>query len=77
VKVITDINQHTNVIGDGINVAQRIMSFGVPGQLLVSRSCYDMMRLLNSRYDMVHELSSNRQGGSCKRRCSRTKALLY
>jgi class 3 adenylate cyclase len=50
VKVITDINQHTNVIGDGINVAQRIMSFALPGQLLVSRSYYDMMKLLNSRY---------------------------
>src|SRR5688572_20470167 len=33
---LSDLNGNENVIGDGINVAQRIMSFADPGQLLVS-----------------------------------------
>ena len=33
VHVSRDINGQENVIGDGINVAQRIMSFAQPGQL--------------------------------------------
>ena len=38
VKLVKDINGHPNIIGDGINVAQRIMSFARPGQIVVSRS---------------------------------------
>jgi hypothetical protein len=50
VKLITDINETTNVIGDGINVAQRIMSFATPNQLLVSSAYYEMMRSLRAEY---------------------------
>ena len=35
VRTVTDLNGHVNVIGDGINVAQRVMSFAESGQLLV------------------------------------------
>src|SRR5262249_17838561 len=42
VKLITDLNDQTNVIGDGINVAQRVMSFAEPGQLLVSANYHDV-----------------------------------
>src|SRR5688572_32496386 len=42
VKLVKDINGHPNIIGDGINVAQRIMSFARPGQIVVSRSYYDV-----------------------------------
>ena len=45
-----DINGQQNVIGDGINVAQRIMSFAGAGQLLVSRSFYDVVLLLSGEY---------------------------
>ncbi|MEJ6023367.1 protein kinase domain-containing protein [Ramlibacter sp. PS4R-6] len=43
VRVINDINARVNVIGDGINVAQRIMDFAQPNQVLVSRSYYDVI----------------------------------
>src|SRR5688572_4242727 len=42
VKLVKDINGHPNIIGDGINVSQRIMSFARPGQIVVSRSYYDV-----------------------------------
>ena len=50
VRLISDLNGQTNVIGDGINVAQRVMSFSKPGELLVSRSYYDVMSCLSSTY---------------------------
>jgi len=43
VRVIADINDRTNVIGDGINVAQRIMDFAQANQVLVSRAYYDVI----------------------------------
>src|SRR3954464_13038580 len=50
VKLVKDINGHPNIIGDGINVAQRIMSFARPGQIVVSRSYYDVVSNLASEY---------------------------
>ena len=47
VRLVKDINGQPNVIGDGINVAQRIMSFAQPGQVLVSRSYYDAVSRLS------------------------------
>lgn len=43
VRVISDINERVNVIGDGINVAQRIMDFAQGNQVLVSRAYYDVI----------------------------------
>ena len=45
-----DINGQDNVIGDGINVAQRVMSFANKGELLVSRSFYEVVLLLSGDY---------------------------
>ena len=45
-----DINGQDNVIGDGINVAQRVMSFAQKGELLVSRSFYEVVLLLSGDY---------------------------
>lgn len=42
VRVVKDINDRPNIIGDGINVAQRIMSFASENQILVSRSYYEV-----------------------------------
>ncbi len=42
VRVVNDINGRLNVLGDAINVAQRIMSFAEPNQILVSRSYYEV-----------------------------------
>ena len=50
VYVAKDINGHENVIGDGINVAQRVMSFADRGELLVSRSFYEVVLLLSGEY---------------------------
>lgn len=53
VRLVSDINGRPNVIGDGINVAQRVMSFAEPNQILVSRSYYEIVsRLTNDMLKM-------------------------
>ncbi len=47
VRLVRDINKQTSIIGDGINVAQRVMSFSEPGQILVSRSFYEVVSCLS------------------------------
>lgn len=47
IKIMEDINGNRNTIGDGINSAQRIMSFAEPNQLLVSRTYYDVVSCLS------------------------------
>ena len=47
VRLVKDINGRPNVIGDGINVAQRVMTFAEPGQVLVSRSYYEVVSRLS------------------------------
>ena len=53
VRIVKDINGHTNVLGDGINVAQRVMGFAQPNQILVSRSYYDMVSRLSPEYGQL------------------------
>ncbi|MEO8418623.1 MAG: adenylate/guanylate cyclase domain-containing protein [Methylophilaceae bacterium] len=48
VRVVSDINGRPNIIGDGINVAQRVMSFAEPDQILVSRSYYEVTSRLTN-----------------------------
>src|SRR5256714_4479589 len=50
VRLVKDLNGQMNIIGDGINVAQRVMSFSHPGQLLVSRSFYEVVSCLSRDY---------------------------
>jgi len=50
VRLMRDLNGQPNIVGDGINVAQRIMSFADPSQILVSRSYYDAVSRLSSQY---------------------------
>ncbi len=50
VRLTQDVNGHQNVVGDGINVAQRVMSFSVPGELLFSRSFYEVACRLATDY---------------------------
>lgn len=50
VRLMRDVNGQINMIGDGINVAQRIMSFAVPNQLLVSRSFFEVVSCLSRDY---------------------------
>ena len=51
VRVVKDVNGQTNILGDGINVGQRVMSFAEPGQLLVSRSFYEVVSRLSEQYE--------------------------
>ncbi|MEI7842850.1 MAG: adenylate/guanylate cyclase domain-containing protein [Gallionellaceae bacterium] len=50
VRLVKDINGHPNIVGDGVNVAQRVMSFSAPGQILVSRSYFDAASRLSHDY---------------------------
>lgn len=55
VRLIKDINDQLNIIGDGINVAQRVMSFCEPGMILVSRSYYEVVSRLSDDYQRIFE----------------------
>lgn len=50
VRLVRDINGQPNIVGDGINVAQRVMGFADAAQILVSRSYYDAVSRLSPRY---------------------------
>lgn len=50
VRLVKDINGLPNIVGDGINVAQRVMGFADAGQILVSRSYYDAASRLSHEY---------------------------
>jgi len=43
VRVIRDLNGQLNVVGDGINDAQRVMSFASASEILVSKAFYDVV----------------------------------
>lgn len=60
VRLMRDVNGQVNMIGDGINVAQRIMSFSVPNQLLVSRSFYEVVSCLSRDYASLFKYEGER-----------------
>ena len=43
VRMVRDINDTFNILGDGLNTAHNIMNFAAPGRILVSRAYYDMV----------------------------------
>jgi class 3 adenylate cyclase len=49
-KMVRDINGHTNMIGDAVNDAQRVMSFAAAGQVMVSHSYYDIISRFSVDY---------------------------
>jgi class 3 adenylate cyclase len=55
VRVVSDINGRSNVLGDGINVAQRVMGFAEPNQILVSRSYYEVVSRLAPDYAQLFQ----------------------
>ncbi|MGE5466323.1 MAG: adenylate/guanylate cyclase domain-containing protein [Ignavibacteria bacterium] len=55
VRLIRDINGQMNIIGDGINVAQRVMSFADPGTILVSRSYYEVVSCLSQDFSRLFQ----------------------
>jgi class 3 adenylate cyclase len=60
VRLVRDINSQPNIIGDGINVAQRVMSFAHPGQVLVSRSYYDVVTRISEDYSRLFAYQGSR-----------------
>jgi len=60
VRLVKDINGQPNIIGDGINVAQRVMGFSEPGQLLVSRSFYEVVSCLSEGYGRLFHYEGSR-----------------
>jgi class 3 adenylate cyclase len=48
VRVVEDLNQQRNVVGDGINAAQRILAIAEAGEILVSRAFHDIVAFLTT-----------------------------
>ena len=61
VRVMNDINNQPNIFGDGINVAQRIMSFAEPNQILVSRSYFEITSRLSQEISQLFDYSGVKQ----------------
>lgn len=58
--LVKDINGRSNIVGDVINVAQRVMGFSGAGQILVSRSYFDSVSRLSPEYEgMFQHFGSN------------------
>jgi hypothetical protein len=60
VRLVRDINAQPNIIGDGINVAERVMSFARPGQVLVSRTYYDVVTRISEDYAQLFAYQGSR-----------------
>ncbi|MDD2916171.1 MAG: adenylate/guanylate cyclase domain-containing protein [Gallionella sp.] len=60
VRLVRDINGQPNIVGDGINVAQRVMGFADINQILVSRSYYDAVSRLSPQYAGLFHFQGSR-----------------
>jgi class 3 adenylate cyclase len=60
VRLVTDINGQPNIIGDGINVAERVMSFAGSGQVLVSRAYFEVVTRISEDYMQVFAYQGSR-----------------
>jgi class 3 adenylate cyclase len=61
VKLVHDVNGSLNAVGDGINVAQRVMSFAEPNTVLVSRSFYEVVGCLSDEYEKMFHFEGTRK----------------
>lgn len=60
VCVERDINGNPNIIGDGIDVAQRIISFANPNQIVMSRSYYEVASRVMQEISQLFDYSGIR-----------------
>ncbi|MEI7455089.1 MAG: adenylate/guanylate cyclase domain-containing protein [Nitrosomonadales bacterium] len=60
VRLVRDINGQPNIVGDGINVAQRVMAFADPSQILVTRSYFDAVSRLSDQYTGMFHYQGSR-----------------
>jgi class 3 adenylate cyclase len=61
VRVVQDVGGRMNLIGDGINVGQRIMSFCNPNQILVARSYYEVVGCLSRKHAALFHYRGERK----------------
>ena len=54
-KVVTDVNGQPNMVGEGINSAERIMSFAEPGHTTASRSFQEAVYYLDASFQSLFE----------------------
>ncbi len=54
-RIVRDLNGNRNIIGDGINVAQRVMGFAAPNQILVSRSFYEVVSHISHEHAQLFQ----------------------
>ncbi len=60
VRLVRDLNGQPNIIGDGINVAQRVMGFALPGQILVTRTYFEVVSHISEGYAKVFRNEGSR-----------------
>ena len=60
VRLVRDLNGQPNIIGDGINVAQRVMAFASAGQILVSRSYFEIISHISEGYTKLFRYEGSR-----------------
>lgn len=89
IRIINDLNGHKNVIGDGINVGQRVMSFADSNALVVSRAFYEIVACITDgaergfsyigerrdKHDRIHEIYAVITGNASERTDERTILL--
>ncbi|UCH49715.1 MAG: PEGA domain-containing protein [Betaproteobacteria bacterium] len=60
VRLVRDLNGRPNIIGDGINVAQRVMGFAAAGQIMVSRSYFEIVSHISEGYTKLFTYEGSR-----------------
>ncbi len=61
VSIVKDMNGQSNMVGDAINDAQRVMGFAGTDQIFVSRAYYDFISRLSDTYaDIFHYQGSQK-----------------
>ncbi len=61
VSLVKDMNGQINMLGDGINSAQRVMSFAGLDQILVSRAYFDFVSSMSDEYDELFRYRGSQQ----------------
>jgi adenylate cyclase len=55
---VTDLDEHTNIAGAGINIAQRVMDCGTAGHILLSKRVADDLEQYARWRPLLHELGT-------------------
>src|SRR6266566_3371618 len=53
---VQDINANFNIVGGGINTAQRVMDCGDAGHILASKAIADVLKQVDGYSELVHDL---------------------